>query len=1104
MQTGPIVVESLSAFIKTHYPLLSPIRRATPEELAAIKEYLTPSQRKNTPNSFDELLRTPCHLAVIHCQPQILELFVLEAYGSLNNHDSLGKQPGDYATNDEMRLVVSALQKESARRKAYEKLNRGGRDLGYLLERNKQGDEILIGMIRNFLLIRKEEVYLSCYYAGSNLAHIAAWSNVSEKVLNFLAKGCTNNGCFIDFNAQNDYGLRPIDYALASKKAYFERLVSEQRTLLNRDHNIATHQEMFNPSRTTLVPPPLEEDSSEPSLIEKMVQKLNLGTQTVASRGKNAESFVSLRMAPHTARQSVVPAAAIFPSLSTESVVPSSSKEKSPLMHASPEGSPPRATSPLSASEVVSPRLKLAPLGERARKPQEPVEIEPAKSSSKEDVASPRKERGFSLLGTLKTGTLKLAQPFTLTPAESPASALSSLPVVMLPNRSPVFSDVNVPTYQLIDKDNLEGFIAKKRNPNGKSSSINHPYFLQAFISSAQRIFIWLAENGLYLDKDHAWLKILEYTKEGHTPLRVSFLNSVIKTLSAKVSVAKINEARLALSTANEQFDLLLVEHGLTKLTPLPSKPKFNENTLEEILYEICSGFNFETKEYKFNAAATQNLIYGLLAEFSPEEIIDTLMVLHRFLGREQKLFAFYIIKTILVFDNIHHCYQNDSFCEQNLASFLKLMAQSHFEALNAKLLEILALRKKAATPILTTINLLQAIIARCKVKKLPFNEEPPRMRKVTSREEVLKTKKPFLEDPMLFANELRAISLQFYQTVSLTEFKRLAFSKANKEQLSPNIVHQIEITNKLSYYLIKTVLEKPNELERHKYLVFLINTLYELLHGEIKDFNSAMSLSGALEDAFLSKFMRDLLQSNREVLEKWTKCCELLSPLNNFKNLRGAMTTGIPFLGIFTRDLTFTQDKNSLTEKCSTLASLFSNFSAFQEKLFEIKLNVQTDLLYTLDHMLPRNDDLLEMLAFTAAPCAIRFDFNISFEKLIHMLNTFTNKNMPLSVKIYLNEEWKELSEKEALPHLMAWLQSNITSHPDVLSNISMIFSILRKMPSLKEVIEKAQMDFEIYNAALFATQSPPPLLLSPRQAGTTSEIRVDLLNKGKSPKPV
>ncbi len=1099
--------------------------KATKQELEFIREHVR--LRLNCPNAPDQQLRTACHHAVIEDQPRILEILVLMAKGSLDNHDSRGCKPEDYAKNEYMRQVITELRKEKQRVLETKKTVRG-HDLYHLFTQNYKNKYFLDGL-RNWHRSRPED-FNKPYYWDQNLCHLAAKANLGKEVFHYLVMECQ-----IDLFARDRDGCLPYDLAEPRTQAYIREIEAELQQKNRSAFTNAKWEAMFgnknlpNPSQREVE---AQEDDREPTRIDRLMSQLKL--DPVSTRSRKGGTLLS---APGRTVSAPAAAAAPVPLLVPLSPAASSALDAAPLTSAAAPLLSPRTPSPpslLQPENSLSPRrLVRKAEGDSPEEPKvsvvptlrkqgtlSPPPLKPSYAPpSAEAVTSPRRESTllekllFTPFATLSpASTLPPAprtradslfeRPRTITKEKAPvlaAAASASLPVVAAPAIS---------MEDLIANDALEAFRAQDPNPNGKLKS-RRPFITEAFLQRAGKIFMWLLEHGARLEVHHLWLTLLDFSRKHDTAVRTAFLKSMLKEIDAKINYVRIDEAKKLLTSLEEDFEKKLVDKGLdVTLTQISIMQGLEKNTLGKLLHDICSGIKEEVR-HPFDAQEIKKLVIGLLAETSAVEIIETLIQLYPHFKRDQKLVALFIVKEIIRRDDIHHCFQSKRFANGALSAFFKLTEADSYNDFNTMLQEMIRLRKRIADPLVSAAIHINAILSRTGAQ----NENIPLT-------------------PSRLAKELSAISSEFYHTVQIKEFTRTGWAKNEKLTTSPNIVYQTDIFNKMSVYFIVTILQLPDDEERTRFIELLIHTLHELLHGKIVDLNSAMAIAGALNDAFLAPYLNSL--SDKDLLQKFQKALTILSPNHNYSEHRrtmanpGSGSVCIPFMGVYTRDLTFTAEKSDLREKAMTLGNIFISLMQAQESLDQTFIPCLSTLLYELDSMAARNEEILELLAFKAKPKDIRLDFTLDTLKFTSMITIYAEKKHPLRVKYRIDKETdtqtilQEAEGFEAIEAVTSWLQKNMTENTAgfTIEAALAIFEAMRKLPNANDTVEACQKRLITSYTANQATQKPPspPLLLSAMAAATSAPLnptaaaniktniaanKLDPLSKGKARAP-
>jgi hypothetical protein len=215
-----------------------------------------------------------------------------------------------------------------------------------------------------------------------------------------------------------------------------------------------------------------------------------------------------------------------------------------------------------------------------------------------------------------------------------------------------------------------------------------------------------------------------------------------------------------------------------------------------------------------------------------------------------------------------------------------------------------------------------------------------------------------------LIAQELRALTMAFYQRVSLTEFREECWLKEKRQQSAPSITTMTEQFNKLSAYFSEKILTQPSENLQNALLFFveLAQHLCPLDSEHYPDLNHLMLLSSVFNSISVSRLTNafsSLSSMEHGIIDEVNHA---VSNKKNFKFMRdiyNAYRTTLPFLGYILTETTFANSGNDneliRAEMVGTVL----------KKLLEIKVQVNfeqvtynTTLPVFLEHYTPLDEE--------------------------------------------------------------------------------------------------------------------------------------------------
>ncbi|KAF0982441.1 hypothetical protein FDP41_011371 [Naegleria fowleri] len=215
---------------------------------------------------------------------------------------------------------------------------------------------------------------------------------------------------------------------------------------------------------------------------------------------------------------------------------------------------------------------------------------------------------------------------------------------------------------------------------------------------------------------------------------------------------------------------------------------------------------------------------------------------------------------------------------------------------------------------------------------------------------------------PKEIADQLTYMDYTIYNEIYFTEILDQAWNKDKRRHQAPNVMANINFLNKVSTWFTWKILSEDAHLKRVKMLKKVIQVL-----GILKDmnsFNMLMAIMGVLGGTSIHRLSNLWEEMDEKTLEIQQQCAELASTKGNNKNFRMAMNEcyssgklSSPYIGIYLRDLVFTDDGNPTImdgkinfSKCINTYNVMHQILRFQGRPFDIE---------------PNTDFIREMVAF-------------------------------------------------------------------------------------------------------------------------------------------
>lgn len=657
------------------------------------------------------------------------------------------------------------------------------------------------------------------------------------------------------------------------------------------------------------------------------------------------------------------------------------------------------------------------------------IEVSPANSVTITDIANPLPASTENLITLLPLKKLRFEDdghyqesnpPIIASDAKSPQKIVPEAKAPLAINdyprdifHNPVTSckpETPVPFLKyagtlvsIFKRDNLEQFqeyyAQRKVGANHKLSGFGRPLLIQALLANAGLIFIFLLKQGANLDvRTHSGKSFIDYIS---TKQRIEFLKQVHESLVTIVSTSRIQSDQDILRQLEKNFQQMLSENGLT--SPFKRKNKdLEKSELDKIcekhpqskdlvraLYDLSIGMDDPKKdkdnaenEGKFDPAAIQNYVVGLLAVTTPQSMMIILKDLYPLLQPEQKLMVIFIIKEMIILDRFHHCYSDMQFCNETLPAFIQEIKPKSPDRLLTFFQQMITLQKKINHPFVRAINQLEIVISRCD------STQPTAP----------------IDDCKILVREMQTITSQFLLTVNITEFVNQAWTKKNRLELAATVVDQQSLYNKMTNYFAVAILQQPSEEKCHAYIKLCIRTIELLIKGEPCDLNSAMIISGALNHRFIKQYVQEFLQQNSDVKKIWDKTQQVLDITNNFQSMRDIMKDSTrfsyPLLAIYLKDLTQGDENTDLKSKATVLGSTLRKLMLLQDTLRSRPApHPQSNLSFLVHTQKEITEHDIELMKMKKIITPLRFNSDTTLPHLIKLIECYIEEKCILKV---------------------------------------------------------------------------------------------------------
>ncbi|XP_054156650.1 ras-specific guanine nucleotide-releasing factor RalGPS2-like [Oppia nitens] len=206
-------------------------------------------------------------------------------------------------------------------------------------------------------------------------------------------------------------------------------------------------------------------------------------------------------------------------------------------------------------------------------------------------------------------------------------------------------------------------------------------------------------------------------------------------------------------------------------------------------------------------------------------------------------------------------------------------------------------------------------------------------------------------------ATQLTLIDLAIFVDIRSEELSSCQWNGSKKLQISPNVVKFTQRFNRVSFWVIKEILEHKSAKHRAEVLSHFLKVAKRL--HDLNNLHSAFAITSALSSApihRLSKTWTNLSKKDKQLYERLN---ELFSSDDNFDRLRDHLSHTrnpcIPYLGLYLTDITHIDVAHPLSKGKETpnrkhkMDSVLNTISEFQKSVYDnlpIMPNLQKYLL--------------------------------------------------------------------------------------------------------------------------------------------------------------
>ncbi|KAF0974622.1 hypothetical protein FDP41_006096 [Naegleria fowleri] len=233
--------------------------------------------------------------------------------------------------------------------------------------------------------------------------------------------------------------------------------------------------------------------------------------------------------------------------------------------------------------------------------------------------------------------------------------------------------------------------------------------------------------------------------------------------------------------------------------------------------------------------------------------------------------------------------------------------------------------------------------------------------------------------EPREVAETLTLLDHSIYNKIKFTEMLGQSWNKDKKRYMAPNIINVTTLFNKISNFCVHQIVSEPNIMSRKKILENLFKTC-EILR-DMNSFNMVMAIYSSFVSSSVSRLTDTWGMLDEKATKQYEDICKFVSTDNNQRILRDAMDKAYadgepttPYLGIYLRDLVFTDDGNpTLIDgklnffKAINQYAIMFNILRFQGR--EYSFVMKEELQMAIETYRPKSEDELYSMSLKTQP---------------------------------------------------------------------------------------------------------------------------------------
>lgn len=288
--------------------------------------------------------------------------------------------------------------------------------------------------------------------------------------------------------------------------------------------------------------------------------------------------------------------------------------------------------------------------------------------------------------------------------------------------------------------------------------------------------------------------------------------------------------------------------------------------------------------------------------------------------------------------------------------------------------------------------------------------------------------KRKMNEAAKIVANDFKKIGIAHLINMKSTDLYRQAWSKKNKEQT--HYVAFSRFADKISHVVTNDIISAKTQQHQEQIAVFYCRVLEEAIR--IHDYSTAFAIYGGLNSTpvFRLKHLNDIKEFSQTVAKAKNILDTTDSDLKKLRTLveNNKDSVVVPYMGMFTKDLTFTDDgisdRDSKTndinhKKLDILSSIYLKFDHIVKQAKRQKANTQGSTILRKVNMLKVDEKLQDerSLSFRGRT----FDLSTT-ATIAEILAKFPNQQVPkyLEIKLIKNDDSKLLKNKRAYKEIL------------------------------------------------------------------------------------